>query len=1009
MALSPVFPFFIFFQRIATILLWVLLLATVNAQNRTGEVQTLLQFKTVMYVDTTSTSNLYWSTWNQADSHPCNWWGVTCTAYFTVEQLDFSSWGLMRLPSFAVLSNLADLRALDLGSNNFIDANGNPGVSIPGDVGSLTGLTRLVLRNNSFGGPFPRNITACRNLRYLSLELNALTGEVPDLSSLVSLQYLYLKGNRLSGSFPTWLGQTNTLLAVDLTANMLNGIVPSFPNLTNIREVILDNNRFTSFQEPIFPGATNLEHLSVGYNLLTGPIPASLTELPSLRVLRLSGNQLTGAIPSNFSLNMGQGIALYFDSNQLTGTIPPNLLQSTPEAISSPILNLGNNLLTGPIPFSRTKQYNYNTLNLNNNNLSGGIPSICRTGSTYINHFDLDNNNLSGDILEFFVDCYDRISHMHIANNFFTGDLSSIAYASATVNSTRNQTLRSSTLRSGLRDLSNNNLQMTSTEANPDPLRAFLEFFVLNTPLTQFTMNGNNFSGTPLPSYFSSPASLLHSLDLSNNNLTGEISAAAFNPTWLPTLQQLDLSNNDITGPIPEALVTIPTLAVLNLMNNSLSGPLPAMPNGLNPNSFSGNPELCGGPFRACSQGTSLKWWVLLIIIGGSVAVAAGSCLAVRWRWRVHHNTQQQHSDLIQTLLERESASVMSLRELKKATSNFAESSQIGEGAFGIVYTGKLIDGTTVAIKRSKCGGSERDKDKFLNEVRIVSQINHRHLVKFLGCCMESGVALLVSEFVANGTLLEHLQGKLGPKRLSWDQRLNIAVQTSDALNYLHSAASFPIYHRDVKSANILLDCDFNVKVADFGISKLVPLESTHVSTQAIHGTMGYIDPEYYTSYQLNDRSDVYSFGVVLLELICAKPAIDFLRGGDNTGLVSFAMAHMDSGDLHPFIDVALVETYNDLTGRGRKSILDVGKLAMKCLQTRSQDRPSMHNVWKELRTLWFELQGTFKSLQSMNDDNGDQRSFHDHIIVQSGGVSGDRSSFNLDKDDVSRQMADDF
>ncbi|CAM6108301.1 unnamed protein product [Calypogeia fissa] len=990
MALSSPFLFFTCFQRIATIFLWVLLLATVDAQNQTGEVQTLLQFKTMMYIDSSSVSNVYWSTWTEADSHPCNWWGVTCTAYFTVEQLNFSNWGFMKLPSFTVLSNLADLRALDLGSNNFIDTNGNPEVSIPDDVGSLTGLTLLVLRNNSFGGPIPRNISACRNLRYLTLELNALTGEIPDLSSLVNLQYLYLKGNQLNGSFPTWLGQTNALLAVDLTANLFTGTIPSFPNLTNIREVILDNNSFTSFQEPIFPGATNLDQLSVRYNLLTGPIPASLTELPSLKVLRLSGNQLTGEIPSNFSLNMSDGITLYFDANRLTGPIPPNLLQSTPEAISSPLLNLANNFLTGPIPFNGTKQYNYNTLNLNNNNLSGGIPSICRAGSTYINHLDLDNNNLSGDILEFFVDCYDRISHMHIANNFFTGDLSSIAYASATVNSTRNQTLRSSTLRSGLRDLSNNNLQMTSTEANPDPLRAFLEFFVLNTPLTQFTMTGNNFSGTPLPSYFSSPATVLHTLDLSNNNLTGEISAAAFNRTWLPTLQQLDLSDNDITGPIPEALVAIPKLAVLNLMNNSLSGPLPPMLNGLNPNSFSGNPGLCGGPFRACSQGISLKWWVLLIIIGGSVAVVAGSCLAVTWRWRVYHNMQQQDSELIKTLLARESASVMSLRELRKATSNFAESAQIGEGGFGIVYTGKLIDGTTVAIKRSKCEGSDRDKDTFLNEVRILSQINHRYLVKLLGCCMESGVALLVFEFIANGTLLEHLQGKLGPKRLSWDQRLNIAVQTSDALNYLHSAASFPIYHRDVKSANILLDGDLNAKVADFGISKLVPLEATHVSTQAIHGTMGYIDPEYYTSYQLNDRSDVYSFGVVLLELISAKPAIDFLRGGDNTGLVSFAMAHMDSGDLHPFIDVALVETYNDLTGRGRKSILDVGKLAMKCLQTRSQDRPSMHNVWKELRNIWFELQGTFKSLQSMNDGNGRQHSFHDHIIVQ----SGDTSSF---------------
>jgi serine/threonine protein kinase len=218
---------------------------------------------------------------------------------------------------------------------------------------------------------------------------------------------------------------------------------------------------------------------------------------------------------------------------------------------------------------------------------------------------------------------------------------------------------------------------------------------------------------------------------------------------------------------------------------------------------------------------------------------------------------------LIKALMDEKSASLMALRDLKKATNNFSESAQIGEGGFGAVYIGRLSDGKTVAIKRSKREGSEKDKDQFLNEVRILSQISHRHLVKLLGCCMESHVALLVFEFFPNGTLQEHLQREVGDQSLSWENRLDIAIQTAEALNYLHSGATFPIYHRDVKSANILLNDDLHAKVADFGISRLVPTKATHVSTVAVQGTLGYIDPDYYTSFKLNDKSDVYSFQLV--------------------------------------------------------------------------------------------------------------------------------------------------
>jgi serine/threonine protein kinase len=351
------------------------------------------------------------------------------------------------------------------------------------------------------------------------------------------------------------------------------------------------------------------------------------------------------------------------------------------------------------------------------------------------------------------------------------------------------------------------------------------------------------------------------------------------------------------------------------------------------------------------------------------VIVVVISVLVITWGSRVYHRKHRQDADLIKMLMERETTALMSLGELREATNNFSETTMVGMGGFGTVYTGKLRDGTTVAIKRSKREGSEQDKDQFLNEVRILSQVSHKNLVKLLGCCMENKTALLVFEFISNGTLQEYLQEETRTLCLPWKRRLRIAIQTADALNYLHCAATFPIFHRDVKSANILLDDDFNAKVSDFGISRLVPIEATHVSTVTVQGTLGYIDPEYYTTYQLTDKSDVYSFGVVLLELIFAKPAIDFQRGGENASLVKYAKQYIRSGDLEPVIDECLLETYNDKAGNGKESILHVGRLAMQCTQIQSKARPSMREILKELQNLWLDLQGSCHDWSSTTID----------------------------------------
>ncbi|KFK35817.1 hypothetical protein AALP_AA4G041400 [Arabis alpina] len=433
------------------------------------------------------------------------------------------------------------------------------------------------------------------------------------------------------------------------------------------------------------------------------------------------------------------------------------------------------------------------------------------------------------------------------------------------------------------------------------------------------------------------------SLNLSGSNLNGNIASEIFSLTHLT---ELDLSNNGLSGEIPDFLGKMKSLKLINIRGNpnlNVSVPVSVQENIDNKSLILIRDET--------EKKNDTK--ILVVAITSSVAgvfallvIAAITFVVARRKQKTNEVSGPVSITTSTVKSETKSSSNASIitkerkftySEVLKMTNNFER--VLGKGGFGTVYHGNLDD-TQVAVKMLSHSSSQGYKE-FKAEVELLLRVHHRHLVGLVGYCDDGDKLALIYEYMENGDLRENLLGKRRGNVLSWETRLQIAVEAAQGLEYLHNGCRPPMVHRDVKPTNILLNERSQAKLADFGLSRSFPVDGeSHVMT-VVAGTPGYLDPEYYRTNWLSEKSDVYSFGIVLLEIVTNQPVIN--KNREKSHITEWVGFMLTNGDIKRIVDPKLMDDY-DTNG-----VWKVVELALACVNPSSNRRPTMPHVVMEL------------------------------------------------------------
>ncbi|XP_072981155.1 uncharacterized protein [Typha angustifolia] len=866
-------------------------------------------------------------------------------------------------------------------------SNRNLSGEISPSISGLKSLNSLVLDTNLISGSVPYQLSSCTNLKVLNLSANSLTGQLPDLSALTKLKVLDLSTNGLSGSFPSWVGNLSGLVSLglaqndfeegeippsignlknltwlymascnlggqipssifeltsletlDFSKNQISGVFPkAISNLRNLYKIELYQNKLTGELPPDLAKLTNLRELDISRNQMTGKIPAEMGNLKNFTVIQLYMNNFWGELPRGWGdLEFLTGFSIY--ENNFSGQVPPNLGRFAP--LNS--LDISENSFSGEFPRFLCQNNNLNFLLALDNNFSGEFPDSYANCKSLM-RFRISQNRFTGRL-------HDGIWGLPIAtiidisDNGFTGGISSEIGKAVSLNQlcVQNNKL-SGELPAEIGKLQ----QLQKLYASNNSFSGSIPSEIGNlNQLTSLHLEDNDLTGSVPPQL--GMCRKLVEIDLAQNSLTGIIPATL---SMLVSLNSINLSQNLISGSIPNGLQSL-KLSCIDFSGNRLTG---SVPPGLlmiaGEEAFAGNPGLCidgrsesrwDPELGVCKLDNGHKdifakrLFLVLVILSVMFFLLAGLVFISYRNFKLEESRRK--NDLEDGMandkwkLESFHPPELDVEEI----CNLKEENLIGSGGAGKVYRVDLKNRGTVAVKKLWKGTKAK---VLMVEMDILSKIRHRNILKLHACLSRGELNFLVYEYMPNGNLHQALRREIkgGQPELDWDKRYKIAVGVAKGIMYLHHDCSPAIIHRDIKSTNILLDEEYEAKIADFGIAMIA--EESEFSCFA--GTHGYIAPELAYSLKVTEKTDVYSFGVVLLELLTGHSPIE-TQFGEGKDIVSWVSTHLNCQDSVDVLDPRVSTSAKD----EMKKVL---KVAILCTSTLPTARPTMREVMNML------------------------------------------------------------
>ncbi|KAM5586340.1 putative LRR receptor-like serine/threonine-protein kinase [Rosa sericea] len=778
--------------------------------------------------------------------------------------------------------------------------------SIPKEIGDIATLTQLVLEDNLLEGPLPQNLGSLSSLERLLLSANNFTGIIPEsFGNLKNLTDFRIDGSRISGKIPTFIGNWTKLDRMDMQGTSMEGPIPSSISLlTNLTELRISDLNGSSMPFPNLEDLKSLERVILRNCSITDSIPGYIGELTNLKLLDLSFNKLTGEVPKTLE----------------------NL-------VALDYMFLTNNLLTGEVPSWISS--NKNNFDLSYNNFSGSLTTSCQ--QLTVNLISSFSSSQSSWCLQKDLPCSTKAKHyslfincggsrMEFNGNQYEEDLSTVG-SSDFISSSEKWGYSSTGVYMGKDDAdytATNTLPLNvngpefyqTARLSPLSLKYYGLCMLKGSYKVQLhfaeIMYSDNDTFTGLGKRIFD-VSIQGNLVLKDFNIMKEAGGAGkdivkeFNVLVNGSTLEIHLYwKGKGTTAIPDRGVYGPLISAITVTPNF-------------------KVDIGGGGLSAGAiAGIVVSSCVLIVLI-----------LAVLRYMGYLGGKDLEDKELRGLELQ---TGYFTLRQIKAATGNFDPSNKIGEGGFGPVYKGVLPDGAVIAVKQLSSKSKQGNRE-FVNEIGMISALQHPNLVKLFGCCIEGNQLLLIYEYMENNSLARALFGREEQRlHLDWKTRKKICMGIARGLAYLHEESRLKIVHRDIKATNVLLDKDLNAKISDFGLAKLDEEENTHISTR-IAGTIGYMAPEYAMRGYLTDKADVYSFGIVALEIVSGKSNTNYRPKEEYVYLLDGAYVLQEQGNMLELVDPDLGSNYS------KEEAMTMLNLALLCTNPSPTLRPPMSSV----------------------------------------------------------------